>query len=479
MSSIKCCVTRKAIIINKESFEEVYDVAEYMRLFTDIEGVDGFIRAMHVLAHQGLYINHMRTMDDNVLLKRLSNEWKTCFDLAMKHRPFGGSEQLIAVTELLGSTKFGNQSEVMLSGIKSVLGNLKGIYAMGYNVWAPLVEYRFNSRMSENIADAAMFQCRFNGEFIEMWGLIAPGGYRNDLSTLESQASGMVRYLSNFNFTRMDTRVAMTLLAHTAPILPGNATTVHEYCSARTNHQLNYIIRIMDYNTETHLQEHLVNITRDICNRYNLTAPEGCGVAKRESSEVVGSMESHVGVSELDSMLYSMFVSLEAAEEDLGDQGDDTSSDDEVDDSDAGGDDLEGGEGDDGAVADDSADDTSDTDDGTDEEGTDDASDDDTDDETGGDDTDSTDAEEEPSNMPDVDSSDDKGVAINIAENENLDSVLYRYRLENQIQERLTDKSLNNIQIAILKQLKVFWLHTWSIQSINDTLTLVEKLNKQ
>ncbi len=495
-----CCITRKAVLINKERGETTEKASKrFEELFETIETVEDYKRCMLLLAHQMLYVRHMLYIDHtNKLLIHMMNGLLDKLNKVNRANKWLFDDQNVdrMIVDLIKGSYHQNLTEQQISMINCYLDGLTGIFAMGAATTEPIVQYRFGRLHKDvRIFECNIFQGRFNGRCIEMYGVITSGYQYSSLAGTNLRDDDGFGYLLGFNTGTLKPRDIICIVSGMAPVNLLMSSPLRTSACAMTDSKLYYHIKLLDNNIEKNSCLNVYKLCVLLCERYNMDIRSADGLLNCKPSDVVKGLvvgcESIINnqVANIDStlQLFKLFatnssqVSLEAdGEDDFSDEEevDDTDEGSDTDDStdtgddeggssddlgdDTEGDDTDTGEGDDGS---DEVDDTDEGDDGS--EGDTDA----------GDDTEEGSEEEpEPTNMPNLDKSDDKGVGIEIAKHENLDSVIYRLGLENQIALRLKDESLNNIQTAILKQLKNFWLHYWSIQSIDDTLTLVEKL---
>ncbi len=487
----KCCTNRRGILVTEES-KETTDVItnRFESLMTNINSQNDYEIAMRILAHQFLYVNHMMHIGENKLVTDLCMDLKTKLRSVERKNKWIFGEQNIhskALAIIAESSVYRRSmplSEVQF--INSYLEELVGVFAMGPGTFEPIVQYRFAKQdITTQLLECNILQAKFTGKCIEMWGVVCPGGYRNIGQKIPTEFA----YLSGFNVGHLIPRHIISIIGASSPVLLDGTMNCQTLCFASTRYKLNYYINLIQDNYKKLCAMKLYRLVQFFAEEYNMDISSAdrlfnCITPNESKGEAVVGCESIADLNAMNSednalYIFDMFnvdnaeVGLEADGaddfEDEADEGDDTAEEgDELDDAgsegDEGGDDLEGdGTGDDDDLGDEGGDDDEDTTDDSDSEGE-------------GDDAEEEEEEEEPKDMPNLDKRDPKGVAIEFAKHNNVDSVMYRISLENHIAARLKDGTLNNIQISILKQIKNFWLNYWSIQSLDDALTLVEKL---
>lgn len=75
---------------------------------------------------------------------------------------------------------------------------------------------------------------------------------------------------------------------------------------------------------------------------------------------------------------------------------------------------------------------------------------------------------------PNIDTSDETGIAFELSEEETLDSVIYRREISIYIAHLLAEKNLPSEKLEILKKLKMYWLNLLSVKTIQDIIKSVK-----
>ena len=344
-------------------------------------------------------------------------------------------------------------------------------------LFIPLLYNLARQHVNVSLIDVSMLQCKITDNFVEYWSRDMPKFEQHPALSKWGEDS----YLSSFDYSNMKILDVVAIIAGSIPITI-NCPAVYKLAYNMTLMTLPHYNNIMELDTVAAKMSSV-----DIISMLKRMLPQH----RYEDIDRLDNMVKHA-LEESKSIFYKKIqledwspesdiinmptFSLEAddgdeAEEPAeGDDTDDTDGSDDTDDS--GNDDDTGGDdtGDDD-TGDDGSDDSEDSDDGGDDSSTDDESSDDDGDEK---------PKEEPKKSPNINTSDSKGLVIEFSKGETYDSILFRIELENQIVARLKDGSLNNIQITILKQLKNYWLHYWSVETILNLMKLVEEMgNKQ
>lgn len=344
-----------------------------------------------------------------------------------------------------------------------------------HNAVLPIINSIFVTTVDKSsYSSAVMLQTKITENVMELWYQPIPGGY-----CITEEIGKVKSYIHTFNYTGMSASKVLSTIAAIAPHTLGEGSPLLLLCYEwfLTNHNLyHYIQGIPEYRIKNAISQ-IIKLLGELQANNKLIVPDRLikqlysHISKLDN--IVNSEVASVSVESwsLPATYNNSSLGLEAdGGEDDGLGGDDGLSDDQDDTDEAeppASDDVSDTNEEDDGMSDDTADDgMGDSENNSEETG----------EEEPDDTTDDTSEEEPVKKSPNKNTSDSKGITIEISKGETIDSILYRIELSNHITARLRDKTLNNIQTMALKKLKNYWLNYWSIQTILDTLKTIQTL---
>lgn len=486
----KSCINRKSILIDKYTING--GVLDLKKSAIDyiLDETNNAKYRLAVAWHQWLIVNQINHFNKTLLTEALENSIKRAI-YTMPYMDSTTNEMYNLLKTLMAKNVY--QTELPPNQYSELLKLLtlgETSYTMSRSTYEPITLFRFRpTDKTTIIPDVTILQTTFNGNALEFWEGMTSGDYRN-VDAVKSSHSDWTLFMAGFH---MGMLTPMEVVMAIGSLTPGSDTygdLLFSFCRSFTTLKPNYYIATLELN-----KRYLTSSFRRVMELFRRishldVSDEVIDNALRHISIEDNSDKNNLGVLDdvklstegwLPSekvLLEKIIFSLEADGEES-----DTTDDTESDDTDDGADDSmddstdedstddEAVDDSDGDGGDDSGEDSAEEDDGSDDDDTD-----TTDDADPNSDDDSDTEEEEPEKDNTPNTSDIKGVMVEIAEKETLDSAMFRIELANQIQSRLEDGTLNNIQLLILKKLKTYWLNYWSIQSVLDTLELVRKM---
>lgn len=473
MTYHKACINRSGIVVNNDLVNgKLLNLKRTAIEYIIEDNPSNDYARVSVAWHQWLIVSQINRFNKTILSEALGNSIIRAI-YNMKVYSQTATELYNILKNIILSKMYRYQlAPTEYNKLKDLLIVGESKYTMSKSTYLPMIMYRFNAADTTTIIpDVTILQSSFNGNALEFWDSKVFPDYKN---ISENTLGYWERFMCGFNMSTVNSRGITLIIGLLTPVSNTYGNALFSFCKNLIGPKPDYYIEILELHNGS-LKAKFVDMMNLFVRISNLQLSDGeldktlSHMFKSDNSVTQSIVIDSIDLSEegwLPSekeLIKKMILSLEADGEDDAPEDEDTG-DESVDDENSDADTSEDDE---------SSDDDTETDDDTDPD-SDDSDNDTSDDDSNDDDSDDDDDESEEDNTPNI--SDIKGVMIEIADKETLDSAMFRLELSNKIKAKLEDKTLNNIQILILKKLKTYWLNYWSIQSILDTLELVNKM---